>query len=197
MIETMARDSQVTATAMKARRRQRRHEAGFTLIELLTVVAIVAVLAVLAVVSYNKFIKASHVSEANYMVGSIRAAEESYRAETMTYLDVSTSLTAWYPRAPGKYKSAWDNPGNSDYTKWRQLGARSDGPVYFGYAVKAGAAGAQPPTPATTTTFTWPNPTIEPWYVIQAASDLDANSVFCHVVTSSFSGEVYVENEGE
>ena len=175
----------------------RRRARGFTLIELMAVVMIVGILAVVGLVSYRKFIASSRTSEAVYMVGSIRAAEESYRAETLTYLDVSSTINNFYPStAPGKFKSAWDNPGHSDVVNWRQLGARSDGPVVYGYAVKAGVAGGTPPVLSINNPPTWPA-TTEPWYLIQAAGDIDGDGTRSYVVGSSFTGEIYIENEGE
>jgi Tfp pilus assembly protein PilE len=163
----------------------------------MTVVIIVGVLATLGLVAYRRFITSAKATEAIYMVGSIRAGQESYRAETLGYLDVSTNITSYYPMAtPTSTKYAWDNPTGNNYANWRQLGVRSDGPVYFGYAVKAGPAGAAPPTLSIQKPPAWPT-TTEPWYVIQAAGDVDANGVFCYVVGSSFTGETYTENEGE
>ena len=79
-------------------------ERGFTLVELMTVVAMVAILALIAVVSYRKFLLSSKTSEATYMVGAIRSAEESYRAETLTYLSVSAGALPggafFFPRPP-------------------------------------------------------------------------------------------------
>jgi prepilin-type N-terminal cleavage/methylation domain-containing protein len=171
---------------------------GFTLIELLTVVAIVGVLATLGLVAYRKFITSSKTSEAIYMVGAIRAAEESYRAETLSYLSVSAGFSSYYPQdTVGAKKSAWDNPSHTDVTRWRQLGVRSDGPVYYGYRVAAGLAGDKIPTlTGLAKPPTWPTPT-EPWYIIQARGDVDGNGVYSYVAGSSFTGEIYVENEGE
>jgi type IV pilus assembly protein PilA len=170
---------------------------GFTLVELMAVVAIVGVLATLGIVAYRRYISSSKATEAIYMVGAIRSAEESYRAETLGYLDVSSSISSYYPMAtPTNRKYAWDAPSADGYAKWRQLGARADGPVYFGYAVKAGSAGGTPPTLSIVNPPTWPA-TTEPWYVIQAAGDVNANGVFCYVTTSSFTSEVHIENEGE
>jgi type IV pilus assembly protein PilA len=175
----------------------RKRERGFTLIELLTVVVIVGVLATLELVAYRKFITSSKTSEAIYMVGSIRAAEESYRAETMQYLNVSAGFSKPYPsEKPGAFKSAWDNPSHSDYGSWRQLGARADSPVYYGYKVAAGLVGATPPALGIANSPTWPT-TTEPWYVIEAKGDVDGNGVFSFVTGSSFTGEIYVEAEGE
>jgi len=175
----------------------RRAERGFTLIELLTVVAIVGVLSTLGLVAYRRFITSSKTSEAIYMVGSIRAAEESYRAETLRYLDVSASFAKLYPSTtPGAFKSAWDNPSHGDYAAWRQLGARSDGPVYYGYKVSAGLAGATPPALGITSSPTWPA-TTEPWFVIESRGDVDGNGVFSVVTGSSFTDEIYTEAEGE
>jgi type IV pilus assembly protein PilA len=176
---------------------RRKSQRGFTLIELLTVVVIVGVLATLGLVAYKRFITSSKTSEAIYMVGSIRAAEESYRAETLAYLNVSAGFDKFYPTSTvGASKTAWDAPSHPDYTAWRQLGARPDGPVYYGYKVAAGLAGAAPPNLDLATSPTWPA-TSEPWYVIEAKGDVDGNGKFSYVAGSSFTGEIYVENEGE
>ena len=179
-------------------RARRSRARGFTLIEMLTVVAIVGVLATLGLVAYRRFITASKTSEAIYMVGSIRASEESYRAETLSYLNVSTGFATYYPKdTVGNFKSAWDNPSHADYANWRQLGARSDGPVYYGYRVAAGTAGQAIPTlTGLTTPPTFPTPS-EPWYLIQARGDVDGNGIYSYVTGSSFTGEIYVEKEGE
>jgi prepilin-type N-terminal cleavage/methylation domain-containing protein len=175
----------------------RKRQRGFTLIELLTVVVIVGILATLGLVAYRKFITSSKTSEGIYMVGSIRAAEESYRAETMRYIDVTSGFSKSYPaEKPGAFKSAWDNPTHTDYPNWRQLGARADSPVYYGYKVAAGLAGQTPPALGIASSPTWPA-TTEPWYIIESKGDVDGNGVFSFVTGSSFTGEIYVEAEGE
>ena len=174
-------------------------ERGFTLIELMTVVAIVGVLATLGLVAYRKFITSSKTSEAIYMVGSIRAAEESFRAETLQYLNVTPSFATYYPSpTQGAYKTAWDIASPTpESTAWRQLGVRSDGPVYYGYKVAAGTAGGTiPPLTGLTSAPTWPAPT-DLWYVIQARGDVDGNGVYSYVAASSYTSDIYVENEGE
>jgi type IV pilus assembly protein PilA len=162
----------------------------------MVVVAIVGVLATLATVGYRRYIASSKVSEAIYMVGSIRAAEESYRAETLQYL--TTNWPDLYPMAkPTKVKYAWDT-GTAAATPWKQLGVQPDGPVYFGYKVQAGAPGGTPLPPDTATKPKWPEQTTEPWYVVEAVGDLDGDGVtFSYVVGSSFTGDLYIENQGE
>jgi len=181
---------------------QRKHERqpnqrAFTLIELMVVVAIVGVLAMIGLVSYRKFILAAKTGEAVGMVGSIRAAEESYRSETLSYLNVSAGYSKYYPDGSvGQKKTAWDAPAHTDYTRWRQLGARADGPVYYGYKIAAGTAGDTIPalSIANPPTFAAPN---EPWYIIEAIGDVNGDGVFSRVAGSSYTGEIYVENEGE
>jgi prepilin-type N-terminal cleavage/methylation domain-containing protein len=178
---------------------------AFTLIELMAVVAIVSVLALVGLVGYRRFITSARTTEAVQMVGSIRAAEESFRAETLTYLDVSGghNLATPFPAEhPGKFKTAWPTPAVSGCTgdtlcgRWMQLGAKPDAPVVYGYAVAAGGVSDALPVPAIANPPAWPAIT-EPWYVILATGDIDGDGTNSHVLGSSFTGEIYVENEGE
>lgn len=165
----------------------------------MTVVAIVGVLATLATVGYRRYISSSKTSEAIYMLGSIRAAQEAYRAETLRYKDINN----WghpYPMAtPTNAKYAWLTGDDSKDKPWKELGVQADGPVYFGYMLKAGAAGdtTSLPTPDTAQKPTWPATVPEPWYVVEAKGDLNGNGEFCYVLGSSFTGELYIENQGE
>lgn len=171
---------------------------GFTLAELLAVVVIVGILATLATIGVRKYIFAAKSSEATNMIGSIKSAEEAFRDETYAYLDVSTNINTYYPNdVPGKVKRNWGFTSGKDYAKWMQLGAEASGPVQYGYAVVAGAAGATPPDPGTKQhTFNWPK-TTDPWYVVKAVGDVDADGVQSIFVSSSFTNEIYSENESE
>jgi type IV pilus assembly protein PilA len=186
------------------RRMAKRRERGFTLIELMIVVVIVAVLATLAVVGYRKLVSSAHVSEAQGMVQAIREAQEAYHAETQQYANLSPTIATYYPAAvPGRFVTAWGaacagqcNPGMD----WNMLPLHVDAPVLFGYATTAGQANTNP-NPATVTanqqTITFPAPAPTDWYVIGSAGDTDANGVFCNVYGSSFTNQVFVNQEGE
>lgn len=179
------------------RRRALRTLRGFTLIELLIVVVIVGVVATLAVFGVRKYIYASKTSEAINMIGSIKAAQESYRDETFTYLNVSNTLGNTYPMAtPGRRKWAWGGKG-AGFQGWMTLGVTTDQPVQFGYSTVAGAAKASVPQPETDRSFNWPGSPTEPWYVVQAKGDLDGDGDFGYFVSSSFNAEIASEDEGE
>lgn len=145
----------------------RQSERGFTLVELMAVIAIVGILSTIAIVGYKRYVDAAKVGEAVHVAQSIRAAEESFRSETMTYLDVSTT---YHPRNTGFSSAKVDwLKATDDLPKWKTLGVQTDGPVRFGYKVNAGPAGS-----AITTTVDMPGGKLPsgtqagPWYVIQA-----------------------------
>jgi prepilin-type N-terminal cleavage/methylation domain-containing protein len=174
-------------------------ERGFTLIEVLTVVVIVGVLATLAVYGVRKYVFASKSSEAMTMITSIKANQEAYKDETYAYLNVSQgSFPRLYPNeTPGAFKAAWSNPTHPDFARWQQLGVDANGPVAFGYAVAAGAAGTAPPTLTTDQNLNYPVAPTEPWYVVVAQADHNDDDVLSLFVSSSFTREVYVEKEDE
>ena len=178
---------------MSAKNSSRR---GFTLVELLAVVAMVGILAALAIVGYRRYLSASKTSGARAIMGAIRAAQESYRAETLAYLSCSSHLQDYYPASPDGNRRHWLNPSHADSNCWKILNVTTDAPTSFGFAVVAGQPGAKPPSPSTQSKPTWPK-TTEPWFVIQAAGDDDSDGQRSLLLTSSFSGEFYVENESE
>jgi hypothetical protein len=55
--------------------------------------------------------------------------------------------------------------------------------------------GAAPPD-TNITSIKWPTPT-EPWYVVQAAGNRDGDTVLAIFVSSSFSGEIFSQDETE
>src|ERR1700722_14182001 len=83
---------------------------GFTLIESMIIVAMIGVLSVLAVLGYRRWVRSAYMTEAHDMVSSIRAAQESFRAENAGYLSVSNGLGVGsdYPLlTPGPQKTQW------------------------------------------------------------------------------------------
>jgi type II secretory pathway pseudopilin PulG len=163
----------------------------------MVVVAIIGVLAVIGVTMLRTHVESSKTVEATSVIQAIRAAQERWRAETQAYLSVSTSLTSWYPTAtPGKTKYHWVQPSGNDYANWRLLAVNVNVPVQFGYTTVAGAAGAALPVLSTAQKPTWATP-VEPWYVIQAKADADADGSPALYAATSVTGEIYVENEGE
>jgi type IV pilus assembly protein PilA len=172
--------------------------------ELLIVVAMVGVMAALATVGYRKYLHSAQASEAKSMIQGIRAAEEAYKAEMLTYLSCSASLTDYYPNAtPNDSKWNWIRPGDGRYdgpNGWQRLNVQADAPVKFGYAIVAGIGGnvATPSQMAKLPTG-WPpvpNPG-QPWYVVIAAGDRNNNSKFAYFLSTSFSAEIATENEDE
>jgi type IV pilus assembly protein PilA len=180
---------------------------GYTLAELMIVVAMIGVMASLAIVGYRKYLNAAQAGEAKAMIQGIRAGEESYKSEMLVYLNVSGTLTNYYPHDPTASKNdekwAWVQPGDSRYFSatqgWQLLNVSADGPVRFGYAVVAGVGPTAPPAPVG---FAKPPiwPTINagiPWYVVQAANQRRATSSVVLFISSSLSGEIYGENDDQ
>ena len=181
----------------------RRHARGFTLTELMAVVVIIGILSALALVGYTKYLNSAKASEASHMVSAIRAAEEAYRAETLSYLDVSGSLAKdkMYPTTdPSDVKVQWGAGADEVAKNWRILNVSTDGAVYYGYAVVAGPPGnVEPPgMPGAPDFLTVVFPVaVEPWYVVLAMGNVNGDSIYSYYMASSLSNEVYWVREGE
>ncbi len=195
-------DAYASATMAQPHRSMTRRR-GFTLVELMIVVAIIGVMAALAVVGYRRYINAAGTGEAKSMIQGIRAGEEMYRQEMLVYLGPSTALDDYYPQVdkqPVDKKWNWVQPTDARYTDvnkgWQLLNVVSDAPVRFGYAAVAGLG----PPAAAPLGFT-AAPTLatpgagSPWFVVQAYNKRGNNPPVI-LVSSSMSGEIFVENEG-
>jgi type IV pilus assembly protein PilA len=172
---------------------------GFTLVELLAVLAMIGILSAIALVGYRRYVDASHAGEAKAGMAAIRIAQEGYRAETLSYYNVSLgNLTAWYPVAPDGKLRAWKQyyGTHTHGVRWEQLNVAMDSRTRYGFTVVAGGPGVAMPAVSTVSQPTWPTPT-EPWYVIQAAGDNDDDDTLSLFVGSSLTSDVYVENEQE
>jgi type II secretory pathway pseudopilin PulG len=171
------------------------------------VVIIVGILATTAVAGYRRVIQSSKIAEATNMVGAIKVAQEAFRSETGSYLDVSPHIslngnhaTECYPKEPRPGESApWGGACTTAQcntgTSWAMLAVQSDGVVQYGYTTKAGTAGVAIPSEFQMDGGgTSPN---GPWFVAAATADLDGNGTYSSVAGTSWSGSLAIINEGE
>jgi len=170
------------------------------MIELMVVVVLVGILATIASVSVKKYVASSKTTEAIHMIGAIKAAQETYKDETFTYLNVSPGLSAasdFYPNnpKPGQQKMNFAGSG-AGKANWEALGVHEDAPVLFVYACTAGKAGENPtPTGSDISVTNWPTAAAtKPWYVVKARADLDGDGVNTVFITGSFAGEIFSAN---
>jgi type IV pilus assembly protein PilA len=177
----------------------RRTERGFTLVELMIGVVIISVLATIAVYGVTKYIAAAKTSEATGMIGSIKAAQESFKDETFSYLKVSTSLADYFPvnSTPGQAKVAWAGTG-ATATNWRALGISPAGPVMFVYACTAGTAAENVEALGSGISISnWPTNLGQPWYAIKAMADLQRGGAYTVYAGGSFTNQIFSANEGQ
>lgn len=174
---------------------------GFTLIELMITVAIIGVLALLATVGYARWLRSAKTAEATSMLGSIKSAEETWRAEHLNYKGITgaaTKITEEYPTTPPKdVKVAW-NPkscaGTAICDVFNQLNVSADGAVYYRYGVLSGGADGLAKT-IDGQTFT--SAAFDPWFVARAHGNLNNDSVESFYWTSSFDTTVISQNPGD
>lgn len=165
--------------------------------ELMIVVAIVGVLAAIGISLLRKHVFGTRSVEALSTVQAIRAAQETWKADTMRYLDVSSTLKTYYPRStPGPDKVSWNPTSHTNLANWRLLDVRGVDRAQGVYATVAGLAGGNPSgedfeafdhLPAD---FGTP---VEPWYLIQAKTDADGDGSQVLYLATSFTGEVMMQ----
>lgn len=104
------------------------NQKGFTLIELMIVVAIIGILAAIAIPNFLNYQLKSKTAEAKTNLGSIKTAQEAYRAENDVYIVCTASPNA----NPTTAKQAWSDQGG-----FNTLGFSPLGDVYYSYAVSS------------------------------------------------------------
>lgn len=177
-------------------------ERGFTLVELMITVAIVAVLALLALVGYSRWSRSSKTAEAGAMIGSIKGQEETYRAETLRYLDCTNgglTLATTYPAAaPSDKKQTFDVlncGGNVVCLSFQRLHVTGNGPVYYDYSCAAG------PADGTAVTgfkgHVYAASATDVWVIVRAIGDLDNNGTQSTYESSSFDSTIWNVNPDE
>ena len=182
-------------------RRARASARGFTLVELMATVLIVAILGALATYGIRKYVLTSKTSEATQMLGGIAIAQESYKVETLGYLDVSgehklDGYSKFYPAtAPLKRaKAAWGGkPAGVDAgvaERWASLGVTTTNPVYYIYGCAAGGTSDTVADPGMTIGGFPTGATGRPWFIAKAVGDLDGNGDVGVWVISSFSSAI-------
>lgn len=187
------------------RRNIRANAQGFTLIEAMVVVAIIGILATLGVYGVRKYIQSSKASEAIQMIGSIKAAQESYKAETFAYLDVSgahalSGTSGFHPtESPSNKAYSWGGVSTDQAKAFRTLGVQADAPVRFTYGCAAGdGSNAVAGHGTSLTVANWPTESGGvPWYVVQAVGDLDGDGNQSVYASGSFTGQIIIDKEGE
>lgn len=172
---------------------------GFTLVELLVVIAMVGVLASIAIIGYRKYLHGAHTGDAKAIMSAIKVAQESSRAETLNYTDCTGN---WYPNAlgPNGNKFHFLNPGHPNFACWRGLNVAADSPTRFTFVTRAAGPPNALPAPSEGTWASFPaTPAnlVEPAYFVEAVGDADNNLQRSRFVTTSFNGEIYVEQEYE
>jgi len=104
-----------------------------------------------------------------------------------------------YPAAtPGAFKTQWGGPCSSCVKPWSALTVEAKGgPVAFGYAVISGIDSSGLPTITVNGANVDLTNLTPPWYIVEAAGDIDGNSVFTKVYGFSNGSGLLVDNEGE
>jgi type II secretory pathway pseudopilin PulG len=161
----------------------------------MVIVIIVSVLALLGTYSVRRYVSYSKTSEATEMISVIKAAQENYKDETFTYLDVNAgNLSTYYPANPNPGREKWQwGGGNATLAQnWQTLGVHAALPVLFVYSCTAGAANSTPTAPGSDITVgNWPTTSGVPWYVVKAWADFEGDGRHTVFVGTSFYGETF------
>lgn len=173
---------------------------GVTLVELLAVVAIVGILAVLAVVGYQRYYRSATTGQTRDMLVHIATGQHKYYSETRGYLRCSDDYGngELYPMLPNGKKHLFHNPGHLAYDCWKLFRVDADAATYASFITIADVPGSAISAPPTKQAFGYTSKPDQPWFIVYAAADQDADGNREQMYTSSFQpGQVHVENPGD
>ena len=174
--------------------RQRKHQAGFTLLEMLIVIALIAILATVALPTFfSTTRKARGKAEVAPMFADLRQRLESFHQENGVYpANIGEGTT--HPATPTDIKQTlYPLPA-----AWLALKVRPSGPdeVHCGYTWVTGVANDGANIGAQGTTFGFTPPAVN-WYYLLAHCNLDGNAgVDSYYFSSSVDPKIDVRNEG-
>jgi prepilin-type N-terminal cleavage/methylation domain-containing protein len=106
----------------------RRHEKGFTLIEMMITVAIIGILAAIAIPTFQMYQHRSQRSEAFTNLSAILRSQDALYAEYSAYRSTTTS---WPGAFSGTTKQNWTAAAEAD---WGPVGWRPEGSTYYDYS---------------------------------------------------------------
>jgi prepilin-type N-terminal cleavage/methylation domain-containing protein len=168
--------------------RRRRHEKGFTLIEVMVTVAVIGVLALIAIPVFTKESRKSGASsEVSAMFGELAVRQEQYRLENGTYLATAACPSA--PSAQAQDASPCIAPG----TDWARLRVRlPTETLRCSYVTEVGSGtGTDNPDG-----FTFSSPPGS-WFYIIATCDMDGDgATTSKYFVSSVDSKIQSQNEG-
>jgi prepilin-type N-terminal cleavage/methylation domain-containing protein len=182
---------------MNAQRRQltrmRSTSKAFSLMELMIVVVITGVLAAIAIPTFSGYVQKSRTSEATQFLGAIKLRQESYRAEFGQYAQYNNNANplaiVFVPDVAAKNPHSASVPGSvflgDQY--FNIIGAKSDGPVRFGYGWAAGL----PQVAAANVGVAPYDAPADHYFVAQARGDLNDDGVYCNFELTSFTSGVW------
>lgn len=185
---------------MPARARSRRAalERGFTLTELMIVIVLISILAALAYPSLRKRLEEAHGREGVIQMRAIAAAQERFRSENLTYLDVSVGGELYPNSTPSDARYNFRNPSGANYAGWEVLAPDIKVPTPYSFLTRAGLSGAAIQPDPHPMGLAWPAPPpAGPWYTIYGVGDIDADGVQQRMLLASFQQEVIVSDPGE
>ena len=147
----------------------RRHERGFTLLEMMIAVAVIAVLAIIAVPAFFKEgrkVKAD--TEVNAMFAELTTRLEQWKVDNGTYRDAAACPAT--PSATGVASTTCTGAGSD----WELLRVNPpESTLRCSYQVVSGLPGDAATIPVG---FTWTAPVSMSWYFVVATCDMDQSA---------------------